>query len=66
MSFAMWSVLTISASMQWWWLMVGVALMAGILLLHDARFQPRTGVAMTVAALFLVVCWIVVAHELTA
>ena len=62
----MWSLVTSGISMEWWWLMVGVALMAGILLLHDVRFQPHTGVALTVAALFLVVCWIVVAHELEA
>lgn len=62
----MWNVLTNAASMQWWWLLVGVALMAGILRLHDVRFQPRTGAALTVVAIFLVVCWIVVARELTA
>ena len=62
----MWSALTSAVSMQWWWLIVGVALMAGILLLHDLRLQPRTGVALTVIALLLVVCWIAVARELNA
>ena len=60
----MWNLMTNWISMEWWWLMIGVGLMAGILLLHDMRFQPRTGVAMTLFALFLVVCWIVVAREL--
>ena len=62
----MWNALTSAVSTQWWWLIVGVALRAGILLLHDLRFQPRTGLALTVIALFLVVCWIVVARELEA
>ncbi len=60
----MWNLATNWISMEWWWLMTGIGLMAGILLLHDVRFQPRTGVAMTLFALFLVVCWIVVAREL--
>ena len=38
----MWNMVTNGISMEWWWLMVGVGLMAGILLLHDVRFQPRT------------------------
>jgi len=40
----MWSGVPNWISMEWWWLMAGVALMAGILLLHDVRFQPRTSV----------------------
>jgi hypothetical protein len=40
----MWNLVTNGISMEWWWLMVGVGLMAGILLLHDVRFQPRTSV----------------------
>ena len=62
----MWNLVTNGISMEWWRLMVGVGLMACILILHDVRFQPRTGATLTVAALFLVVCWIVVARELTA
>jgi hypothetical protein len=62
----MWSVLASAITIEWWWLMVGVALMAGILRLRHVAFRPHTGLALTVVALVLVVCWIVVARELTA
>jgi hypothetical protein len=62
----MWMLLGADVGPQWLWLNVGILLMGGILGLNHVSFRPRTGLALTVLAIFLVVCWIVVADELKA
>ena len=51
---------------QWWWLNIGILLLAGILRLNAVPFRPRTGLALVVGCIFLVVGWIAVAAELKA
>jgi hypothetical protein len=62
----MWMLLGADVGPQWLWLNVGILLMGAILGLNQVSLRPRTGLALTIVAILLVVCWIVVADELKA